>query len=71
MNLWILLPTAVGLIAGLIGYLTKRSIDAIDSKIITTNTRIAEINSKLDSTNSIFDKAIDELRHEFFCTKIK
>ncbi|NSW90238.1 MAG: hypothetical protein HPY74_06085 [Firmicutes bacterium] len=71
MNLWILLPTAVGIITGIIGYLTKRSIDAIDQKIVTANKRIDDLNEKLDSSNKMFNKAIDSLKSEFYEFKEK
>lgn len=71
MNLWVLLPTAVGIITGIIGYLTKRSIDAIDQKIVAANKRIDDLSEKLDTSNKMFNKAIDDLKDEFYEFKDK
>jgi oligoendopeptidase F len=64
MNLWILLPTAAGVIAGVISYLTKRAIDTVDQKIVATNKRINELSAKVDQSNA-------ELRREFYEFKDK
>jgi uncharacterized protein YeeX (DUF496 family) len=71
MNLWVLLPTGVGLITGLIGWLTKRSIDDIDKKIVTANKRMDDLSAKLDSTARTFNEAINDLRDEFYSYKDK
>lgn len=71
MNLWVLLPTIVGIITGLIGYLTKRSIDSIDQKIVAANKRIDDLSEKLDNSNKMFNKAIDDLKDEFYEFKDK
>jgi uncharacterized membrane-anchored protein YhcB (DUF1043 family) len=71
MNLWVLLPTAVGIITGIIGYLTKRSIDSTDQKVVTTNERIDDLSEKLDISNAEFNQAIGALRREFYEYKDK
>lgn len=69
MNWWVLLPTGAGMVTGLLGWLTKRSIDAVDQKILATNKRMDEFNSKMDFTAASFNEALNELRCEFYSYK--
>lgn len=71
MDLWVLLPTGVGIITSIIGYLTKRSIDTLDQKIGTTNQRLDDLESKLEQTSESFASSVKEIRKEFYDYKEK
>lgn len=71
MNWWVLLPTAVGVVIGVIGYLMQRSITEMDKKIDGSSGRIDEMSSKLDQSNERLEKIVTDLRREFYQYKDK
>lgn|GEM_PF-5519218 len=64
MNWWVLLPTVIGLVVGIIGYLMKRSINEMDKKI-------DQLSIKADQTNARLERSFNELRKEFYDYKDK
>lgn len=62
MNWQVLLPTAAAVVVGIIGYLMKRSITAMDQKIDGMST-------KLDESSAKFESSLSELRKEFYAYK--
>lgn len=71
MNWWVLLPTGVSIVVGVIGYLMRRSITEMDKKIDEAKRRIDEMSTKLDQSNERLEKSLGELRKEFYEYKDK
>ncbi|ACV64890.1 hypothetical protein Dtox_4223 [Desulfofarcimen acetoxidans DSM 771] len=71
MNWWVMLPTAAGVVVGVIGYLMNRSILEMDEKIDKANIRIDEISVKLDQSNAHLEKVVNDLWKEFYDYKDK
>lgn len=64
MSWWVLLPTAAGVIVGVIGYLMRRSIAEMDKKI-------DNMGEKIEQSNARLERSVNELRKEFYDYKDK
>ena len=71
MNWWVLLPTVVGVVVGVIGYLMKRSITQMDKKIDEASWRTDEMSTKLEQLNARLENVVNGLRKEFYEYKDK
>lgn len=76
MSNWsVLIPTFASLIVGIIGFLTKRSIDAMDQKIASIKSDMLQSITTLDEcvkkVDADTDQNIKELRDELYSFKDK
>lgn len=64
MNWWGVLPTVAAIVVGVLGYLMKRSIAEMDSKV-------GDMSKKLDQASERMEQSLCDLRREFYEYKDK
>jgi homoserine acetyltransferase len=66
MEVWAIVPTIIGIVVGVIGFLTKRSVNEVDAKIDRTNIRMAALDKKIDDVGQNFQLAINRVQKELY-----